>query len=573
MKTPVWDNQMGKNVQPVSDRVSRRSILRAASVGAMLMLIGGGVALFRGYAPFAKPVPTGMSAVTSMKESVVPFTPDVELTLTATKRTAPILPGAPTTVWTYQGTVVKGDPSVLQTIPNSYLGPIIRVHQGQKVRIVFKNELPEASIIHWHGLIVPPAMDGHPKDAVGPGKTYVYEFEVKNRAGTYWYHPHPDGRTGAQVNAGLAGLLLISDDKETALHLPDGDADLPLVLQDRRFDTAHQLTYVSSGSSMERMMGFLGDTMVVNGQAQAQLSLATRVYRLRLLNGSNARIYKLAWSNGMPLTVIGTDGGLLAQPVQRPYVMLAPGERVELWTDLRQQPIGTDIRLQSLAYTGVEAGMMGGMSHEEVTLPNGQPFDILTMHVAQTATDSRTLPATLTQIERYRLQDAVNRTHPRQITLGMNGMNWTLNGKRFTMDDMPEDTVKQDSTEVWEFNNEMPKGGMMGGMDHSMMGHSMPQGNMTNQAGMQDFMAHPMHIHGGQFQVIGRQVAPAQQAAWQTIKDGLIDDGWKDTVLVMPGERVKVLMRFTAGTGLYLYHCHNLEHEDLGMMRTYQVTE
>lgn len=567
---------MSDSVQPASSTSSRRTFLRAAGVGAILMLIGGGAALLQGYRPFLKPASTDVSAVKPVQEPAASFTPDVELALTATKGTAQILSGAPTTVWTYQGTVVKGDPGVLQTIPNSYLGPIIRVHKGQKVRIVFKNELPEASIIHWHGLIVPPAMDGHPKDAVGPGKTYVYEFEVKNRAGTYWYHPHPDGRTGAQVNAGLAGLFIVSDTEEAALKLPQADADLPLVLQDRLFDDTNQFTYVSPsmGSTMDRMMGFLGDKMLVNGQANFHLALATRVYRLRLLNGSNSRIYKLAWSNDMPLTVIGTDGGLLEKPVQRDYVMLAPGERVELWADLRTQSIGTDIKLQSLAYTGVEASMMGGMSRGESAVPNGEPFDIFTVQVAKADTDTHTLPTTLTPLERDRLQDAVNQTHPRQIRLGMNGMNWTLNGKRFTMDDgTPEETVKLGSTEVWEFVNQLNASGMMGGMDQSMMGHSMQQGSMANQQGMQDFMAHPMHIHGGQFQVIGREIAPEQRADWQTVKDGFVDDGWKDTVLVMPGERVKVLMRFAAYPGLYLYHCHNLEHEDLGMMRTYQVTE
>jgi blue copper oxidase len=114
---------------------------------------------------------------------------------------------------------------------------------------------------------------------------------------------------------------------------------------------------------------------------------------------------------------------------------------------------------------------------------------------------------------------------------------------------------------------------MMEGMNHAMMGHTMPQEGTANQQSMQDFMAHPMHIHGGQFHVISREVATPQQADWQTVKEGFVDDGWKDTVLVMPGERVKVLMQFASEPGLYLYHCHNLEHEDLGMMRNYQSIE
>ncbi len=563
---------MSKQVQPAATMMNRRSTVRAAGVGALLMLVGGVGALLAGYGPFPKsPAPTVKSAA----QGSTAFTPDVEVVLTATKKSAPLRAGAVTAVWSYQGEVKKGDPGAVQTIPNSYLGPIIRVHQGQKVRIIFKNGLSEDSNIHWHGLIVPPAMDGHPKDAVGPGQTYVYEFTVKNRAGTYWYHPHPHGRTGAQVNAGLAGLFIVSDDEEAALQLPQGDADLPLVLQDRRFTDTNQFSYVSPG--MESMMGFLGDRILVNGQTDFQLALATRVYRLRLLNGSNSRIYKLAWSNGMPLTVIGTDGGLLPQPVERSYVMLAPGERVELWTDLRQQPVGTDITLQSLAYTGVEAGMMGNMMHEASGIPNGKPLDLLTIQVATADTDTRTLPTVLTALRRDRPQDAVNATHPRQIKLGMTGMNWTLNGNAFVMDAAtPEETVKAGSTEIWEFINAQPTtdamgDGMMEGMDHTMMGHTTAQADTANPPTMQDFMAHPMHIHGGQFQIISREVAAPQQADWQTVKEGFVDDDWKDTVLVMPGERVKVLMRFDSEPGLYLYHCHNLEHEDLGMMRNYQV--
>ncbi len=93
--------------------------------------------------------------------------------------------------------------------------------------------LPEPSIIHWHGLLLPSRMDGHPRDAIQSGQTYVYEFEVANRAGTYWYHPHPEPFTGGQVIRGLAGLFLVSDDEEAAAGLPSGDYDIPLVIQDR----------------------------------------------------------------------------------------------------------------------------------------------------------------------------------------------------------------------------------------------------------------------------------------------------------------------------------------------------
>ena len=136
-------------------------------------------------------------------------------------------------------------------IPGSYLGPVIRLRRGQKVRIRFRNNLGEPSIVHWHGLDVPESADGHPRLAVADGREYVYEFEVLNRAGTYWYHPHPHMRTGAQVYQGLAGLLIVSDDEEDALGLPSGRAELLCVLQDRRFDADNQFVYAGAAAGRD----------------------------------------------------------------------------------------------------------------------------------------------------------------------------------------------------------------------------------------------------------------------------------------------------------------------------------
>ncbi|MCX6049328.1 MAG: multicopper oxidase domain-containing protein, partial [Chloroflexi bacterium] len=423
---------MSKSLTLLASKISRRNLLRAAAAGATVLLTGGIAVISQGCNAQQTTRLAGSSANSITSAT---FIPEVEIALTAIQSTAQIFAGVSTAVWQYAGKVLKGDPATLQMIPNSYLGPIIRVHKGQKVRISFKNELPEASIIHWHGLIVPPEMDGHPQDVVASGKTYVYEFEVKNRAGTYWYHPHPDQRTGAQVNAGLAGLFIVADEEEAALDLPTAEHDIPLVLQDRLFDDNQQFVYVDAGRGgmMEQMMGFLGNQILVNGQANFHLPLATRVYRLRLLNGSNSRIYKLAWSNHLPLTVIATDGGLLEKPVQRAYVMLAPAERVELWVDLSQQPVGTELKLQSLAYTGIETGMMGGMSGAS-GLPNGEPFDLLTVHVAKAEAETRILPTKLATLASYHVEEASNVDKPRQIALGMSGMNWTLNDKIFEME-------------------------------------------------------------------------------------------------------------------------------------------
>jgi len=497
--------------------------------------------------------------------------------LTARKTDLPILPGKATAVFNYTGEVLQGDPDAVTAVPGSYLGPIVRLTRGQVVRVHVRNELDEPTNVHWHGLIVPAAMDGHPSNLVDPGTETTYEFAVRNRPGTYWFHPHPHERTAEQAYYGLAGLVIVSDMDEAALGLPSGAQDIPLIIQDRRFDNDNQLVYIDSGMAgmMDQMMGLLGDRILVNGQPNVALPVATQPYRLRVLNGSNARIYKLAWSTGAPLTVIATDGGLLAEPATFPYVMLAPGERVEVWADFSQESVGSQIKLLSLPYEGVEASSMG-MMMDEPALPNGAAFDIMSFDVTTAVESSAALPATLLPVEALSTAAASNGAVPRTFVFAMdNAMNWTINGRRYVMDEVAEDErVRFNDTEVWEFVNQMDATAAaasgMAGMDH---GAHMQHGAAAMPASsMKDFMAHPVHLHGIQFQVVDRQVDAAQRAGWETIKDGLVDQGWKDTVLVMPGERVRVVMRFDGYRGVYLIHCHNLEHEDGGMMRNFEIT-
>ncbi|MDF1514490.1 MAG: multicopper oxidase domain-containing protein [Anaerolineae bacterium] len=462
-------------------------------------------------------------------------TPDVEIALQAVEDDIQIFPGAATKVWRYQGELINGPLDALQNLPESYLGPVFRLRTGQRLRVHFSNKLREETIVHWHGLHVPQEADGHPRLVIQSGETYVYDFTVMDRAGTYWYHPHPHGRTGPQVYYGLAGLFLVSDDEETGLELPQNDYDLPLVIQDRTFDSANQLAY-SRGGMMTGMMGFLGNQILVNGQPNYRQDVGGRPYRLRLLNGSNSRIYPIAWEDGSPLTVIGTDGGLLDKPVMREFITLAPAQRIELWVDFA---------------TWAESSV-ALVNRPSAAPGSAESFPIMTFRVGLMQESLSTLPNILSPLKPLAEGDAINHRFPRDFTLAMGrGMIWTINGKLFEMTKVARnETVKLGDLEVWRFSNQAGGGmGMMGGM-------SLP---------------HPIHIHGLQFYVLDRNLDPSIGDMWSSLSNGCVDAGWHDTVLVMPGEQVKILLKFEDYTGLYLYHCHNLEHEDMGMMRNYRV--
>jgi FtsP/CotA-like multicopper oxidase with cupredoxin domain len=470
--------------------------------------------------------------------------PDVEIALTAAPAEVRILSGAPTRVWRFTGRVLKGPEESLQIAPDSYLGPTLRLKRGQTVRIRFVNRLPDPSIVHWHGLDVPEKADGHPRLAVPAGAEYVYDFEVTNRAGTYWYHPHPHMHTGPQVYKGLAGLLIVTDDEDAAAGLPSGEQELSWVLQDRRFDAKNQLVYSTAMMDMET--GFLGDRVLVSGQERPVFSLATRAYRVRVLNGSNARIYKLGWSDGTPITVLGGDGGLLERPRSQAFVTLAPAQRLDVWLDLSQRPVGATLELRSAAFELADAGMvmggmrMGGMMAGVSRLPLGAPVSLLTVRVARKEPMTSRLPDRLSTFDRT-WQPAAG-SPVRQIPLAFRAMQWTIAGRQFDMAAVGADeTVAPGSTHLWEFVN---VGGPMG---------------------MQ--MAHPIHIHGRQFRIVSRSGGnPAN-----TLREGLVDAGWTDTVLVLPNETLRAQITFSRHSGVFLYHCHLLEHEDMGMMRNFRI--
>jgi FtsP/CotA-like multicopper oxidase with cupredoxin domain len=284
------------------------------------------------------------------------------------------------------------------------------------------------------------------------------------------------------------------------------------------------------------MNGWLGDRMLVNGQVQPTRDVDRRTYRVRLLNGSNARIYKLAWSDGSPMIVIGGDGGLLERPRSQRAVTLAPSQRADVLLDLSAHARGSEVRLQSLAFPSSHAGSVGMMGVGS-PVPQGAALTLMTLRVSGAQGPRFRAPDRLS-VHDFR---EVSSAPVRRVPLSFGRMNWLVDDRVFDMTDVAEEeTVDPGSTHVWEFVNQ------------------------PNPMGMA--MTHPMHLHGPHFRVLSRA-----GGSTNALREGIIDAGWTNTVAVLPGETVRIQVTFSRHPGLYLYHCHILEHEDMGMMRNFRI--
>ena len=430
------------------------------------------------------------------------------------------------------------------TLNSQFPAPTLRIRRGEPTSILLRNELTEPTILHWHGLDVPEAADGHPRYAIAPGQEYRYDFTVKDRAGLYWYHPHTHGRTAPQTYRGMAGLLVVEDEGEQSLELPSGEFELPLLLQDKRAGGGSPLQYAAS-MGPDMMFGYLGDTPFANGVAHPTVEVRRGLYRLRVLNGSNARIFDLGLSTGAPMTLIGSDGGFLERAAPIGRVMMSTGERADLLVDFSGHRPGDRVILRSLDFRipgmmgmGGMGGMggggrgmgPGGMMGRMAGIPlQGAPMDLLEFVVGDGPVEtSAPLPDTLSVLPAPSIDASTPR---REFRFDSMMMNHTINGRTFGMERV-DLRVPRGRTEVWSLVN----------------ASSLP---------------HPVHVHVGQFRVLSRRGGRGRVMPWET--------GLKDTVLVLPGEQVDIAVRFDEHPGLFLMHCHNLEHEDMGMMMNFQV--
>lgn len=402
-------------------------------------------------------------------------------------------------------------------VNGAYLGPTLRATRGEKVQVNVANNLPETSSVHWHGMHLPAKMDGGPHQPIAKSATWSPTWKVDQPAATLWYHPHPHGETEKHVERGVAGMFIVDDNTPAANSLPHtyGVDDLPVVVQDKRFDGKKQL--VLNGASGPT--GRLGDTVLVNGAVTPHVDVATERVRLRLLNGSTARIYNFGLSNDDAMQLVATDGGLLEKPVSLSRIVLSPGERAEVIVTMRA---GERVELRSYP-ADVGAGFVA-----QRRIGSGDTLDILQLRAVSNLVPSPEVPAQLTTVE-HMVESAATKT--REFVLDSDK---TINNK--TMDLKRVDfSVTRGDTEVWEVTN-------MGGSPHSF------------------------HVHDVQFQILSvRGSIPPPEL-----------QGWKDTILIKEGQTARLIMKFSDYSDPafpYMYHCHLLRHEDQGMMGQFVVVE
>lgn len=494
----------------------------------------------------------GNEGLFGMMDATAPFT------IVARPASLPSAPGGPAPRLVFE--VEQGG--------RRHLNPVLVTRRGASFRAHFWNALDETSIVHWHGLIVDSNNDGHPHYAVGAGETFDYQFTVANRASTYWYHPHPHHLAARQTYLGLAGFFIIEDEDEMrlrqALDLRFGSTDIPLLIQDKRVDSGGRLVY--GPTPADRFTGYFGTEMLVNLTQRAHFDAATRLYRFRLLNGSNARIYRLAFTTDgkpLPMRVIGADGGLLDRARDAREIFLCPAERADVLLDLRDARPGDSVMLRSLPFDAMHriAGVRpadapssahdghgaharratADAPHTGAVQPDGSAVELLQIRVTRKAHYALSVPASLSGLTAADPGEAAART----FTLDHASGAWRINGGSYRMTETAF-TVRRGEKEIWAFHNTTA---------------SMP---------------HPMHVHGFQFRVVAREGGPphAQPSAPAS---GLppTELGWKDTVLVWPGETVKVLIDFSHPfytDQVYMVQCHNAEHEDQGMMLNFRIT-
>jgi spore coat protein A, manganese oxidase len=515
----------------VSRRIGRRALLRGLGWSAVGAAIGVPlVAGVRGSSstgtllPSDLPLPEPFQMPLVVPPVLEPIRSDEAgevYEITQREAEVEILPGVTTPIWGYQGT---------------FPGPTICSHRGRQTTVRHRNELPVPVAVHLHGGHTPPEHDGYPTDLIlpegmspqrvpGPGalteveRDYVYPMD--QRAATLWYHDHRMDFTGPAVWRGLAGFHLHTDDEEEELPLPRGERDLPLLITDRSFAADGAMHYPSIAPDLmdehgvrgAYTAGVLGDVILVNGVPWPEAEVSATRHRLRLLNGSNARRYRLCLDppppGGEGLVQIGSDMGLLHEPRRHDGIAIAPAERYDVVVDFGRYSPGQTVTLVN------EFG-------------DGTTARVMRFRVTGREPDDTEIPDRLFRVPRLRRGEVTTeRTMVFQSQELHHTTGWTVNGMPFDVEHIHA-RPRLGTVELWRL--------------------------------VADFH-HPVHLHLSPFQILSRGSGGP----------GRYDHGWKDTIDLRPAEAAEILVRFDGWAGKYVFHCHNLEHEDMMMMANFEV--
>ena len=421
------------------------------------------------------------------------------------------------------------------------LGPTLIMTKGANVNITVNNQLTDTTTIHWHGMHVAPENDGGPHSIILPGETWNPQFTVMDKAGSYWYHPHLHMQTDKHVSKGIAGLIIVRDAEESGLNLPStyGVDEFPIVMQTKGFDASGQILVHTE----------LDTSAMVNGTVDAFTDFPAQVIRLRVLNGSSQRVMEFGFSDNRSFSLIGTDGGLLSAPLTNTRYRMAPGQRADILVDLTTS-LGQNFQLMSYAselpnaiYGASQPGMGAGATSSLVGYTsnplNGTDYQLLDISVTSpTVSPVLVVPSTLASFTPI-TEASANITRSLTFTsagaMGDLEGPFLINGSTFDMETINYN-IPLDNIEIWSITNQTP-------------------------------IAHPFHIHDIQFFILdinGNPPPPELQ-------------GYNDVILVPGGMgNIRFIAKFddfANDTIPFMYHCHMLTHEDMGMMGQFLVTD
>ncbi len=424
---------------------------------------------------------------------------------------------------------IKGKPTRSYGYSGPVLGPAIRLRRGDEVEMTVENALDVDTTVHWHGLLVPGDIDGGPHQIIKSGRTWRPRLRVEQPASTAWFHPHLHHDTARQIYMGLTGLIIVDDGSDATLGLPRayGFDDLPIIIQDRSFDTDGSLLYDPDPDPQTIQYGNRGSTIILNGVVRPVAQVPCSLVRLRILNAANAQNFDLRFSDRREFRVIASDAGSLSTPVSLNQLRVSPAERFEILVDFaNRKPVMLETGPDTLM------GIFGAVSQD------GSADFVSIMRFEPTATAGivKDFPTGLVEPAAANSGGAVVR---RQFVLDSGicgGQRPTemgvlpglcINGKSHDLARIDVET-KLGTLEVWEI--------------------------------VSIGMAHPFHVHGASFRILSLAGAPPPAHL----------AGWKDVVLVE--DKAELLVAFNHPATRehpFMYHCHILEHEDAGMMGQY----